>query len=240
MPVFSCSEPVRFTAPLEGRLANWRLGEGFGDNPNDRRKEGTMEKKLINYETLLRITNGISASNEPEDIVVHAVESIRQAMQVKGCSLFLYNRPTNRLEVAASAGLSREYLEKGPISALESIAESLQEGPVAISDVMDDPRLQYPEAAAKEGIASILSVPIVIHSRIMGALRVYTAEKSEFSLDEVNFVQAVAQITGLAIDLCRANKGLKSSIEVLKSMRDPKALPAKRRTPYEGVAAYAP
>ena len=73
----------------------------------------------------MRITNGISASNEPEDIVVHAVESIRQAMQVKGCSLFLYNRPTNRLEVAASAGLSREYLEKGPISALESIAESL-------------------------------------------------------------------------------------------------------------------
>ena len=47
---------------------------------------------------------------------------------------------------------------------------------------------------------------------IMGALRVYTAEKSEFSLDEVNFVQAVAQIAGLAIDLCRANKGLKSSI----------------------------
>ena len=141
-----------------------------------------MEKNLINYDTLLRITNGISASNEPEDIVVHAVESIRQAMQVKGCTLFLYNRATNRLEVAASAGLSREYLEKGPVSALESIAESLQEGPVAISDVMDDPRLQYPEAAAREGIASILSVPIVIHSRIMGALRVYTAEKCEFSL----------------------------------------------------------
>ena len=199
-----------------------------------------MEKRRINYETILKITNGISASKEPEDIVVLAVESIKQALQVKGCSLFLYNLKTNELEIAASTGLSKEYLDKGPINALQSIAQSLEEGPVAISDVMDDPRLQYPAAAAKEGIASILSVPIVIHSRIMGALRVYTAEKSEFSLDEVNFVQAVAQITGLAIDLCRANKGLKSSIEVLKSMRDPKALPAKRRTPYEGVAAYAP
>lgn len=198
-----------------------------------------MEKKRINYQTLLKITNGVSASKEPEEIIVHAVESIRQAMQVKGCTLFLYNRGTDRLEVAASTGLSQEYLEKGPVSALQSIALSIEEGPVAISDVMDDPRLQYPEAAAKEGIASILSVPIVIHSRIMGALRVYTGEKTEFSLDAVNFVQAVAQITGLAIDLCRANKGLKSSIEVLKSLRDPKSLPGRRRTPYEGVAAYA-
>ena len=198
-----------------------------------------MERKRINYETIMKITNGISASNEPEDIVVLAVESIRQSMQVKGCTLFLYNRKTKELEVAASTGLSQEYLEKGPVSALESIAKSLEEGPVAISDVMDDPRLQYPDAAKKEGIASILSVPIIIHSRIMGALRVYTAEKIEFSMDEVNFVQAVAQIAGLAVDLCRANKGLKSSIEVLKSLRDPKTLPGKRRTPYEGAPVYA-
>ena len=198
-----------------------------------------MEKKRINYETILKITNGISASKEPGDIVVHAVESIKQAMQVKGCTLFLYNRKTKELQVAASTGLSQEYLDKGPVSALKSIAASLEEGPVAISNVMDDPRLQYPEAAKKEGIASILPVPIVIHSKIMGALRVYTAEKTEFTLEQVNFIQAIAQITGLAVDLCRANKGLKSSIEVLKSMRDPKTLPGKRRTPYEGVAAYA-
>jgi hypothetical protein len=31
-----------------------------------------MEKGRINYETLLKITNGISASNEPEDIIVLA------------------------------------------------------------------------------------------------------------------------------------------------------------------------
>ena len=197
-----------------------------------------MEKKRINYETILKITNGISASKEPGDIVVLAVESIKQAMQIKGCTLFLYNRKTKELQVAASTGLSKEYLEKGPVSALKSIAASLEEGPVAITDVMDDPRLQYPDAAKKEGIASILSVPVVIHSRIMGALRVYTAEKSEFTLDEVNFVQAIAQITGLAVHLSRANKGLKSSIEILKSMRDPKTLPGKRRTLYEGVAAY--
>lgn len=198
-----------------------------------------MEKKLINYGTLVEITNGISASNDPEEIMLQTVESVKSAMQVKGCTLFLINRKTNELEVAASSGLSKEYLEKGPVSSLKSIAQSLEEGPVAIAEIMDDPRLQYPEAAQKEGIGSILSVPIQIHSRIIGALRVYTAEKWDFSLDEVNFVQAVAQIAGLAIDLCRLNQGYKSSIEILKTLRDPKTLRSKRRTPYEGVPAYA-
>ncbi len=198
-----------------------------------------MEKNLINYETLLKITNGISASNDPQEIMVLTVESVRSAMQIKGCTLFLINRKTNDLDVAASSGLSDEYLQKGPVSSLKSIAESLEEGPVAITEITDDPRLQYPDAALKEGIGSILSVPIQIHSRIIGALRVYTAEKWEFSMDEVNFVQAVAQMAGLAIDLTRLNKGYKSSIEILKTLRDPRTLRSKRRTPYEGVPEYA-
>ena len=193
-----------------------------------------MQKKVMNYETLLKITNGISASHEPDEVVVLVVNSIQAALQVKGCTLFLVNRKTNELEVASSVGLSREYLEKGPLSSLRSIAQALEEGPVAIHDVMDDPRLQYPEAAKKEGIASILSVPITVHSRVIGALRVYTAEPWDFSMDEVNFVQAVAQIAGMAMDLCRMNKGLKSSIEMLKTLRDPKALKSKRRTPTKG------
>jgi len=59
---------------------------------------------------------------------------------------------------------------------LHSIRESVQESPVAIYDVSDDPRIQYPEEAKEEGISSILAVPIVIHGKIIGTLRVYTEE----------------------------------------------------------------
>jgi signal transduction protein with GAF and PtsI domain len=186
-----------------------------------------MKKQLINYETLLKITGAISATRDPEDVVVLAVESVKTAMDVKGCTLFLVDRKTDELKIAGSYGLSRNYLDKGPISSLKSIAESIKEGPVAIHDVSDDPRLQYPEEAQKEGIASILSVPINVHDRVIGALRVYTAESWEFTLEDVNFVHAVAQIVGMAIDLCRLNKGYKSSIEILKTMRDPKLLKTK-------------
>jgi GAF domain-containing protein len=199
-----------------------------------------MKKQLINYETLLKVTKVISHSRNPEEVVLMTVESIKTALDVKGCSVFLINRKTDELEVAASYGLSDEYINKGPVSALRSIAQSLEEGPVAIYDVSDDPRIQYPDAAEKEGIASILSVPIIVAERLIGALRIYTSEHWEFTLEDVNFVQAMAQIAGMAIEMARQYKGLKDSIEILKTMRDPKTLQFRRRTPYESVPVSVP
>lgn len=199
-----------------------------------------MKKQLLNYETLLKITKVISHSKDPEEVVLMTVEAIKTALDVKGCTIFLTDRNTNNLEIAASFGLSYNYLNKGPISASRSISQSLEEGPVAIYDVLDDPRIQYPEAAKVEGIASILSVPIVTAGLPIGALRVYTSEPWEFTLDDVNFVQAMAYMTGMAIEMSRQYKGMKDSIEILKTLRDPKTLKSRRRTPYEGVPVSFP
>ena len=194
-----------------------------------------MKKQLINYETLLKITRAISHSRDPEEVVLMTVESIKTALDVKGCALFLINRKNNELQLATSYGLSDEYVNKGPVSALRSIAQSLEEGPVAIYDVMDDPRIQYPNEARKEGIASLLSVPIVVGGNLIGAMRVYTSEPWEFTLEDVNFVQSLAQVSGMALNMARYTKGLKSSIDVLKTMREVQTHRSTRRTPYEGV-----
>lgn len=190
-----------------------------------------MEGGNINYETLIRITKSISTIRDPEEIVLITVEGVTHALNVKGCALFLFSAKSDELELAGSYGLGKEYLNKGPVSALRSIASALQDHqPVAIYDVSDDPRIQYPEAARKEGISSILSAPIILGKKLFGCMRVYTAEPWEFTLNDVNFVQAVAQVVGMAIEMSRINKGLKDSIDILKTMRDPKILRYKKRT----------
>jgi hypothetical protein len=37
-----------------------------------------MEKKLINYETLLRVTKAISHSKDPEEVALMTAESIKR------------------------------------------------------------------------------------------------------------------------------------------------------------------
>jgi len=177
-----------------------------------------MKRQIINYETLLKVTKAMSLSRDPEKVIQITVESVRETLGIKGCALFLINHKSNQLEVAASCGLSEEYLNKGPVSSLHSIAKSLTEGPVAISE--DDPRIQYAEAAKSEGIASILSVPIYVRGQIIGAMRVYTSEHWEFTLEDVNFVQALGQIAGILIDLSRLIQGQQEYIEVLTTMQE--------------------
>jgi len=199
-----------------------------------------MKKQLLNYETLLKVSKAISHSKDQEEVILMTVDSIKSALQAKGCTLFLMNRQTNDLEVAASFGLSEGYLNKGPLSAFRSIAQTLADGPVAVYDVTDDPRIQYPDEARQEGISSILSVPVLAGGHIIGALRVYTAEPWEFDMDDINFVQAMAAMAGMAIDMARLYKGMKDSIEILRTMRDPKTLKSRKRTPHEGVPVSVP
>ena len=194
-----------------------------------------MKKQHTNYETLLRVMKAISHSRDPEEVVLMTVESIKTALDMKGCVLFLINRKNSELEIAASFGLSDEYLNKGPLSALHSISQTLKDGPVAITDAATDPRLQYPGEAQKEGIVSILSVPIQVNQTVMGALRVYTSETWEFTLNDVNFVYALAQIAGMSIRLARYSKGLLASIDMLKDMKEAQTRRKTRMTPFEGV-----
>ena len=194
-----------------------------------------MRKEVMNYENLIRITKAISHCRDPEEVGLMSVEAVKTGLGVKGCALLLIDRNSKELKVAASYGLSEEYLNKGPISSLKSMAYSLDEGPVAVSDVTDDPRIQYPEEAEKEGIASILSVPIQLHQRSLGALRVYTSEPWEFTLEDINFVQAIAQIIGVSVEMSRMYKGHKDAISALKDFKEAVHRPKTHRTPYEGV-----
>lgn len=194
-----------------------------------------MNKQILNYENMIRITKAIGHSRDPEEVTLMAVEAIKTGLGAKGCALFLMDKKSKELKVAASFGLSQEYLDKGPISALKSITSSLEDGPVAVYDVTDDPRIQYPEAAQKEGIASILSVPIFMKGHVEGVLRVYTAEPWEFTMEDVNYVQALAQIVGITIEMSRLYQGQKEALEVMKSLKQTEKAIRSRRTPYEGV-----
>ncbi|MFH1035598.1 MAG: GAF domain-containing protein [Pseudomonadota bacterium] len=184
--------------------------------------------KQINYETLGHISQIISSAGNLGDAATHIVHSLKDALDLQGCALLLLNRRSKKLEVAASAGLSQTYLDKGPLSAVKSIAASLSEGPVAIYNVEDDPRLQYPQEAKAEGIASIVSVPLVLRGKPLGALRLYSAQPWEVTIVEMTFLQAIAEIIALVLDNLRLTHAYKTAIEVLKVMR-PVNRP-KRRT----------
>lgn len=200
-----------------------------------------MEKPILNYETLIRLTKAIQKNRDPEDIALITTEGVTHSLKVKGCALFLFSPMSEELHLAGSFGLSQEYLDKGPINSMRSIASSLKDKqPVAIFDVSDDPRIQYPGEAAKEGISSMLSVPMFIGDRVIGCMRVYTSEPWEFTLEDLNFVQSVALIVSMALEMSRISQGYRDSIEILKTMRDPRIFRPRKQKRHEHITGTIP
>ncbi len=120
-------------------------------------------------------------------------------MQVKASALRLRNETTHELELIASTGLSETFLAKGKPHTDQSIAETLAGKPVLILDTAHDPRLEYPAETVAEGIKSLLSLPIVARQRVIGVLRLYSAEQRRYSPEEATFLLALAEIAGVAI-----------------------------------------
>jgi GAF domain-containing protein len=66
----------------------------------------------------------------------------------------------------------------------------------------------------------MLAVPIYSRGNVIGSMRVYSSERWEITLEDVNFVQALAQIAGILVDMCRLYQGQKDYIDVLMTMRE--------------------
>ena len=99
----------------------------------------------------------------------------------------------------AASGLSQEYLGRGSIDDELGTHQALKGKPVVIYDATSDSRIRYRQEAAREGVASILAVPITDKKRIIGVLRLLTAKPRNFSDVEINFAVAVAEQSGIAI-----------------------------------------
>jgi GAF domain-containing protein len=167
------------------------------------------------YSALHQAALTITSSLELEQVLQSVVASTAEAMQVKACVLRLLNPNTSQLQLSASYGLSRNYLAKGPIKVEQSPidSEALRGTPVIIPDVSVDSRFQYQEAAKSEGIVSVLCVPLMVHDRAIGVMRVYTDEPCIFHEDDIQFLTVLANLSALAIENARLYDDLKQSYD---------------------------
>ncbi len=177
---------------------------------------GTSARSHKDYYTALyQAALTISSSLELDPVLQSVVKSITEAMEVKACAVRLLDPRTGQLQFNAGYGLSGDYLAKGPVDVEHSPidSEALRGAPVIIPDVAEDSRFQYKEAARREGIVSVLCVPLEVHGRAIGVMRVYTSEQCTFHEDDIQFLTVLASLSALAIENASLYESLKRSYD---------------------------
>lgn len=156
-------------------------------------------KEIAYFRVFHEVSRAILSVLDSKEVLNLIVRRIVPAMKLKAASLRLLNERTNDLELVASHLLSKKYVNKGPLNADKSVPEVLEGRPVLITDAQNDPRIQYRKEKAEEGIASILSIPVQIHDKVIGMLRLYTSSPRSFPDEEIEFASALGEMAGLAI-----------------------------------------
>ncbi len=174
------------------------------------------DTKETYYQSLFELATALNSARAPEAVLQSIVEGVAKTMGSKGCSLMLLSPDRKVLLHTVAYGLSDWYVRKGRVSADKSISEALAGRPITVFDAAGDLRIQYRDQAKKEGIASILSVPMTLREEIIGVIRVYTAERRSFTVDDMYFVGGVANLGAIALENARLYQAVQKDYETFR------------------------
>jgi signal transduction histidine kinase len=159
-------------------------------------------------EALFRIAQSIISSLNVEEILQRVTIDACELMQTKICSLMLLTSSRNRLELRACHGASPDYLNKPPLSVEDSLIGAVvrRRKPVQVYNVQEHDAYQHIELASRDGLVSLLSVPMVFGESVIGALNVYTGEPYRYSTQDIKILSTLASLAAIAIENARLHE----------------------------------
>lgn len=140
-------------------------------------------------------------------------DKLKDAFSAKACSMRLLESSGVLSNIMAQSGLSKDYVYKGEIdlNRSELNREVLLGQIIQVSDISSSPLIQYTKELTKEGIKSIIGVPILAKgNETIGILKLYfNSPKEEIGEDVKELLLCISGEIGLLIQNDLALKKLK-------------------------------
>jgi len=174
-----------------------------------------LKTKEIN--ALLEISKAIASGLYLEDVLRLIVTVTANLMSSKICSLWILDERDQKLKLKATQSISEEYLKERSLAMGEGVVGhvAVHNRPMAILNVLKEPLYKEKDLAKKEGLVSMLSVPMCIKERVIGVINCYTSYPHSFSKSEEEMLTTVANQAAICID----NSGLMETLDVDEILR---------------------
>ncbi|MFM8358064.1 MAG: GAF domain-containing protein, partial [Verrucomicrobiota bacterium] len=156
-------------------------------------------------EALLRVSQNINSTTSLDEALQAITREAAGLMQARMCSLLLVDPSGEWLDVRAHHGAGEAYLRRPRLAVADSLVGIVvrRRKPVQVGNVQESGRYQNVDLARREGLVSLLSVPLVHQGEAKGALNVYTATPQVFADEEVRTLGAFAELSALAMERAR-------------------------------------
>ncbi len=169
-------------------------------------------------ESLVRVGQIINSTLSLDDALEVITREARTLLGAKMISLMMLDETREWLDLRAHVGAGAAYVGKGRLGVSESFIGIVlrRKKPMQLEDVQGSGRYQNASLARREGLVSLLSVPLLYGGRAIGTLNLYTGEPHTFSDEEVRVLTTYAELSALALEKARLYERIVSVEEELR------------------------
>ncbi|MCD6539601.1 MAG: GAF and ANTAR domain-containing protein [Candidatus Omnitrophica bacterium] len=184
----------------------------------NKQAEDSLRKKEERLSLLSEVSSTVVSNRYLKEILDLIVVLTSQVLNSKICSVMLLDEEKEELFIVATQSLSPLYRNKPNLKVGQSISGKVvkEKRPITVLDVTKEPGYMYPEIARREGIISMLSVPMMIKDRAIGVINLYTDSPHIFTSEEIATLLAVANQSAVAIENTNLSAELLASKEALE------------------------
>jgi signal transduction histidine kinase len=181
-----------------------------------------------------------------DELLSTVVDLTRDALHADVSSLYLLDRDGRYLTLAATNGLDRYQIGRARVPFGEGVTGRVaaHRRPRVVPDVASDPHFLWVRGIdQKRFVASMLSVPLVWHERVVGVLNVQTERHRDFGEADAAQLGAIADVLAGIVERVRLQREAEAQAEELRALDRARAelvalVTHELRTPLAVVRAY--
>jgi len=168
------------------------------------RLHDAIKRQAQELETLFTVGRTLIQPGPLEDLLNRIAEESLRAIGGKVCVVMRVTEAEELVNVAV-AGASEQWRGTTGVridnSLMGTVVRKCQ--PLRVPDVQKNGKFQHPDLAEREGVRSLLAVPVIFQEEVLAVLAVYTEDQRKFRESEVRLLQLIANQGAMAIENAR-------------------------------------
>jgi two-component system, sensor histidine kinase PdtaS len=169
------------------------------------RLHDSQKRQIEEMQAVAQVSEVVTSPQYLDDILDVVTEMAAKVMDAAACSIYLLDEEKNQLELRSSrpgprsapAGATRPW-GAGIVGRVAASRE-----PSAVRDLLAAGDEAERQLAERDGLVSLLSVPLSVRERVIGVFNCYTGRPHTFTPEQETLFLTLANQTALAIEHAR-------------------------------------
>jgi signal transduction histidine kinase len=165
----------------------------------------TVQRKVKELTTLIEISKTVASTLALDKALNEIVERAAKLMDSKLCAVRLLSDDGESLILRAYYGTSAVYSDNPVISVRDSLIGKviLTGQPMQVADIKKETSYPLSELAEREGLFSLLAVPLKVRERVIGVIIINKSTFYSFSEEEITLMRTFADLCAVTIENAR-------------------------------------